>query len=157
MKLHILNEACLACRARIEFPEHPSALFCSNQLAWQHSISSFICSPSLKWPSGNVLHVYHSTTVNWKGVQVWMEGLHLECHVAAELLVTSSKIFLNWWLLYLSETNCNMLKDIPGCLLYVTDSKIKLRISEELMHLWTNKHTRLNLLCIKPWEFLTQK
>jgi hypothetical protein len=38
------------------------------------------------------MFVTYGTTVNRKGIQVWMEELHFAWHVAAKLLVRSYKI-----------------------------------------------------------------
>jgi hypothetical protein len=50
-----------------------------------------------------------------------------------------------------------MLKDIPGCLLIIREDEMNLRVSEDLTYPGTNEYTRLYLLRIKPWEFLTKE
>jgi hypothetical protein len=79
-----------------------------------------------------------------------MEEMHFKRHVAAELLVRSNKISHKLPEVdgfYISQkTSRNMLKSIPGCLLFITENDIKLRVSEELTYLEANEYTRLNLL-----------
>jgi len=40
-----------------------------------------------------------------------------------------------------------MSQGIPGCLLIITDSEIKLRVSEELTYLGDNEYIHLHFLC----------
>jgi len=50
-----------------------------------------------------------------------------------------------------------MPKGIPGCLLITTESDIKLKLSAELTYLGANEYTRLILIRIEAWKFLTQE
>jgi hypothetical protein len=40
-----------------------------------------------------------------------------------------------------------MSKGIPGCILIIIDSEIKLRVSEELTYLGANEYIHLHFLC----------
>ena len=82
-----------------------------------------------------------------------MEEMHLESHVAAELLIRSYKILHKVPKVdgfYISQkTSRNVCKGIPGCLLVITENEIKLRVAGELTYLGANEYTRLNLLRTK--------
>jgi hypothetical protein len=61
-----------------EFSDHSSSPSSIDLLTWQHTICPRICSPLLRYTSENAHYVRHDITVNWKGIHVWIEEMHLE-------------------------------------------------------------------------------
>ena len=90
-----------------------------------------------------------------------MEEMHLACRVAAKLLAGSYKILRKPPEadgFYISQkTSRSMSIGIPGCLTVITDSEIKLSVSEQLPYQVASEYICLNLLRTEPWEILTQE
>lgn len=81
-----IKRGALSVIACTDFPEHPSSPSISNRPTCQHSVCPRICSPSPRCLLQSfTVFLTDSTTVSPKGIQISVQEMRLEWHVAAEL------------------------------------------------------------------------